>query len=261
MQISRELFDQQRRPRFGSTNPERMSLSFWEWMVRGPDDRVINGHGGDYASQFGLFREGRCKSVSGPWRARDLFQIPLNRDEGPIWTFDRLGRTCTKLLDGRTIYVAGEHEDSYDPDFCVYNDVVVFGPGDTIEIYGYPKDIFPPTDFHTATLVGNQIILVGCLGYLDDRRPGHTPVYALDLSRYQISEIETVGEMPGWIFDHEADLASDGIITIRGGNVFEKHGGKQQYLQNLEDYTLDVRSAVWQRVTGTKKSGRAGAPV
>jgi hypothetical protein len=252
MEISRDTFDRQRRPRFGNANPERMHLAFWEWMIRGPNSRVIREHGGDYAAQFGLFREGRLKSVCGPWRARDLFEIPLNREEGPIWTFDRMGRTCTKLPDGRTVCIAGEHEDSYDPDFCIYNDVVVFGPGDQIEIYGYPKEVFPPTDFHTATLVGDRIILVGCLGYVDDRRPGHTPVYALNLVGYRISEIETYGEIPGWILDHEAESVSDGIINIRGGKVVEEGDGKQQFRQNLEHYTLDIRSAIWRRVTETK---------
>jgi hypothetical protein len=37
MQISRATFDEQRRPRFGTANPERMQLAFWEWMVRGDD--------------------------------------------------------------------------------------------------------------------------------------------------------------------------------------------------------------------------------
>ena len=37
MQISREVFDQQRRPRFGNSNPERMAYAFWEWMIRGDD--------------------------------------------------------------------------------------------------------------------------------------------------------------------------------------------------------------------------------
>lgn len=35
MTISREIFDQQRLPRFGKSNPERMTQAFWEWMIRG----------------------------------------------------------------------------------------------------------------------------------------------------------------------------------------------------------------------------------
>jgi hypothetical protein len=249
MEISRELFDQQRRPRFGNANPERMHIAYWEWMIRGPDSLPTREQEGVHAELGLIMRGGMLKSVYGPWRARDLFKISLNREDGPIWSFDRMGRTCTKLSDGRRVCVAGEHEDSYDPDFCIYNDVVVFGPTDQIEIYGYPKEIFLPTDFHTATLASDRIILVGSLGYPDDRRPGHTPVYALGLSGYRISEIETSGEMPGWIFKHKADFDSEGIITIRGGEVFEECDGNHRYRRNLEDYALDIRSGVWRQVT------------
>ena len=50
MQITREVFDEQRRPRFGTANPERMRLEFWDWMIRGnqkflADDSGIRGQG------------------------------------------------------------------------------------------------------------------------------------------------------------------------------------------------------------------------
>ena len=45
-----------------------------------------------------------------------------------LWTsrsgcsrFFRLGGTRTELSDGRVIWIGGEHEDGYDPDFCIYN--------------------------------------------------------------------------------------------------------------------------------------------
>ena len=38
------------------------------------------------------------------------------------------GRSTVWLPDGRVVLIAGEHEDSYDPDFCIYNDVVVIQP-------------------------------------------------------------------------------------------------------------------------------------
>jgi hypothetical protein len=248
MKISRELFDQQRRPRFGTANPERMQLAFWEWMVRGDESPPVEGEG--VLAEYGLMmRQGKLKSGYGPWRVRNLFNVPTNCADGPIWTFDRMGAIRTELSDGRVVCIGGEHEDFYDPDFCIYNDVVVFGPADQIEIYGYPKEVFPPTDFHTATLAGDRVIIVGCLGYPDDRRPGHTPVYALDLSGYRISEIETSGEMPGWIFKHEADFDAEGILTIRGGEFIEECRGKSRYRRNVEDYALDVRSGVWRRLT------------
>ncbi len=109
--------------------------------------------------------------------------------------------------------------------------------------------MFPPTDFHTASAVGDGIIIVGCLGYPDDRRPGHTPVYSLDLSDYRISEVPTAGEVPGWVFKHGADVAPDGIITIRGGEVIEERHGERRYRRNVEEFALDTRSGVWRRLT------------
>jgi hypothetical protein len=246
MEITREIFDQQRRPRFGAANPERMQLPFWEWMIRGEDQSRTEDDETDI-----IMRDGKLKSPYGPYRARDLFNVPLVREDGPIWTFDRMGATRTELSDGRIVCIGGEHEDWYDPDFHIYNDVVVFTPGGQVEIYGYPKEIFPPTDFHTATLVGDTIIIVGCIGYTEDRRPSRTPVFALDVSHYEISRIETSGEMPGWISEHEADLTS-GIVTVRDGKVFSYRNDQQHFGRNFDDYALDLSSRVWQRITDRK---------
>jgi hypothetical protein len=160
-----------------------MTLAFWEWMIRGTEAAPNDAEGS--SEDWGpLMREGKLKSSYGPYRARDLFNIPLNREDGPIWTFDRMGATRSFLPDGRVICVGGEHEDFYDPDFYIYNDVVVLGPHRRIEIYGYPKEVFPPMDFHTATVAGDRIVIVGGLGYVKDRRPGHIPVHEIDLSQY-----------------------------------------------------------------------------
>jgi hypothetical protein len=248
MPITSDQFDKQRRPRFGTANPERIRLAFWEWMIRGDDRPPPDGT--SVLGEYGLVvRRGILKSPYGPYRARDLFQVPLDRDDGPIWTFDRMGATCTELADGRFVCVGGEHEDSYDPDFCIYNDVVVLGPGDRVEIYGYPRTVFPPTDFHTASLVGDHIIIVGCLGYPDDRRPGHTPVYALDLGTYCMSEVRTTGDQPGWVHKHEAEVGADGVITVRGGQVLVERDGEPRYRRNVEEFALDTRSGVWRRLT------------
>jgi hypothetical protein len=160
-----------------------------------------------------------------------------------------MGATRSQLPDRRVICIGGEHEDYYDPDFNIYNDVIVLGPIGQIEVYGYPKEIFPPTDFHTATIAGDRIVLIGGLGYPGDRRPGQTPVYSLDLCQYRISQIATLGEKPGWISRHQASYQPEGIITIRGGQVTHEHGGRQRFHRNFEDYTLDTRSWVWQRLT------------
>jgi len=248
-EISRELFDQERRPRFGNANPERMTLAFWEWMVRGGEAPATDGESGLGKLGFRM-REGKLKSTYGPYRARDLFNIPLNREEGPIWTFDRMGATRSQLPDGRVVCVGGEHEDFYDPDFYIYNDVIVLGPNGQVDIYGYPKEVFPPTDFHTATVANDRVVVIGSLGYPNERRSGHTPVYMIDLLQFGISEITTSGEMPGWISEHESSYDPlKGVITVKGGQLVQEKDGKQRIHGNFEDYALDTHSWAWRRLT------------
>lgn len=112
-----------------------------------------------------------------------------------------------------------------------------------------PKEVFAPTDFHTATVAYDQVVIIGCLGYKNERRPGYTPVYSLDLSNYRISEIKTSGEMPGWISEHEASYDWTRGITIRHGQLIQEWEGQQRIRRNFEDYSLDMRSGVWQRLT------------
>ena len=222
MEISREQFLEQRHRRFGATNPQRMDVPYWEMMVR-------NG--------------------KGAYWARDHFQESYAEHTAPVWCFDRFGMSQTTLDDGRTLFVAGEHEDFYDPDFCIYNDVIVKYPDDQIEIFAYPRDVFPPTDFHSATLVGDRVILIGNLGYRDERRPGYTQVFALSLEDLRMGRIETHGQMPGWIGRHEASLGSDGGIVISRGQVIDVRDAKQRLRKNLDDFSLDLARGEWRQLT------------
>src|SRR5262249_40902033 len=144
---------------FGTSNPEKMNHSFWESMIR-------------------------C-GVSA-YRARVRFDKPFGSLEEPVWCAQRFGQSLTMLPDGRIVQIGGEHEDFSDPDFCIYNDVFVHERDQSITIYGYPESVFPPTDFHTATLIGDFIYVIGSLGYLGTRRYGETPVYRLDLRTFQM---------------------------------------------------------------------------
>lgn len=224
-----------------------MRFAFWEWMITGGDQ----GSSGDKGAleQSGLImRDGKLKSARGAYRARDLFNVPLDREDGPLWTFDRMGATCSQMTDGRNIWIGGEHEDSYDPDFCIYNDVVVLGESE-LQIYGYPKEVFPPTDFHSATITSKGIVIVGGLGYADARRTGDTPVYLLDVVSYRIREMATSGPKAGWIFKHDARLGSPESITISRGEIFEERDGRTRYRRNVEDYALDLNLWEWKRLT------------
>ena len=78
---------------------------------------------------------------------RKRFDPAAGYPAAPGWCADRFGQSLTLLPDGRAVQVGGEHEDHYDPDFCIYNDVFVHGPDGDLAIYGYPADVFPPSDF------------------------------------------------------------------------------------------------------------------
>lgn len=203
--FDRDTFRLLRGRTFGSANPQRIRNEYWEYMVR---------------------------SGEGPYRIRELLQDPRDYCNSaapdPDWCFQRFGTSRTELTDGRVIYVAGEHEDHYDPDFCIYNDVIVVRPARgadhtnlsraDVEIYGYPRHIFPPTDFHSATLVGSWIYLIGNLGYPEDRKHQSTQVYRLSTRTYEIERISTCGTKPGWIHKHHASF-EPGLraISVRGG--------------------------------------------
>ncbi|APZ53409.1 hypothetical protein [Salipiger abyssi] len=162
----------------------------------------------------------------------------------PVWSFSRYGRTVTMLPDGRLVFVAGEHEDHYDSDFCIYADVTVLGADGTVEHFIYPKDVFPPTDFHTATLVGDQIWLIGCLGYPEQRKDNQTQVLRLSTLDFSVMPVEISGESPGWIHRHRSILTADGILVI-GGKV------APDYLDNHTTWLLNLQTLAWQEASAS----------
>ena len=189
------------------------------------------------------------KSKLSAYAATEKFNAPSAFDAGPGWCFDRFGQTSTSLVDGRVVLIGGEHEDFYDPDFYIYNDVVIRHPDGKIDIFGYPRDVFPPTDFHTATLVGNRIIIIGCLGYQDERRAGITPILVLDIDTLAISQAVASGTPPGWIHRHDASVSEDGSsILIRNGKLDRGIKG-ESLVENLDEWRLHLGDWRWERLT------------
>jgi hypothetical protein len=223
--VTPDLFLEWRTPRFGRTNPERMNNPVWEWLIR---------------SRLSAYQAGQ------------RFNGPSALRAGPGWCFDRFGQSSTALPDGRTILVAGEHEDYYDPDFYIYNDVVLLHPNGAIDIFGYPAEVFPPTDFHTATLVGDRIIIIGTLGYPEQRKSGTTPVMLLDVPTLAISAVNTFGQHPGWIHEHEALLEPAGkSIQIRRGKL-DRGGEDTSLVENIDDWRLHLADWRWERITARR---------
>jgi hypothetical protein len=220
--ITPEIFLEWRSPRFGKSNPERMTNLVWNWLIKTKRDAF-------HAN----------KQLNGP--------SPFSA--GPCWCFYRFGQSSTNLPDGRKILIAGEHEDHYDPDFYIYNDVVVENPDGRIEIFAYPREVFPPTDFHSATLVGDRIVIIGNLGYPDNRKSGTTQVLILNLANFVISQVKTSGAMPGWIHEHTAVLSEAGNSIMLQGGKLDRGKQDKSLVDNIDDWRLYLTDWRWERLT------------
>ena len=231
MEISEEQARAQWFLRNGNGNPERVDIKFWEYMIR--------------VRQPAHWARRKFKKIGGNAGGG----ASKKRYTDPVWCFTRNGRTVTQLKDGRIVYTAGEHEDWYDSDFCIYNDVVVEDTNGDIEIFIYPDDVFPPTDFHSATLVDGEIYLIGSLGYRELRRPGETQVLRLDLHSFSISRVEPTGETPGWLSHHDAHyIRNENCIEVWGGKTIEDAGSPNDLVPLAGTYRLHMTTFEWVRV-------------
>jgi hypothetical protein len=219
LQVSPKQYLAGKYRRFGTTNPEIMEINFWRGMVR-----------------CGL----------SAWSAKVTF-ADIDSQDNPVWCYDRFGRTITALPDGRIVEIAGEHEDYYDPDFCIYNDLVVYDNNGSFQILSYPQAIFPPTDFHSATLIGKYIYIIGNLGYPNDRISQETPVYRLNWHSFKMEKVDTTGQKPGWISSHKAVYHEpSNTIHISGGSIWQATDEQtNQYLENHLNYALDLTNLEW----------------
>lgn len=210
-----EEFARAKHPRAGRRNPEEADEPFWLAMIR---------------------------SGVNAYQAKKKYGEP---DSSPVWCAQRFGQTLTPMPDGRIILIGGEHEDYYDDDFHIYNDVFVFEPEGKCRVFLYPEDAFPPTDGHSATLVGDWIYVIGNVGYRERRRAGFTPVYRLDAKTLRVEAVVTSGECPGWIARHRAVLKGS-EIEVTGG---ETHVAPDAKLEpNHRAFRLDLRTLAWRPI-------------
>lgn len=230
-EVTPELFRKWQHARRGQTPAEEMTNPVWLWLFRGRVD---------------------------PYHANERFKSRIGKLLGsvdypaePRWAGCRLGQSRTQLADGRTFWIAGEHEDYYDPDFFIYNDVIIEYPDGNVRILGYQEATFRPTDFHSATAILNErtILLIGSIGYSDERDVGSTQIYALDTETLAIEKVESTGNQPGWISKHDARLSDDGTsIIIHGGEAMTADG----FLENIDDWSLSLSDYRWTRLTMRK---------
>lgn len=218
-EITPEVFRQWRDARHGTRLAEDLSNPYWSWLIR---------------------------SGESSWAANEHFGGPSSYDGTPVWSAERFGQSTTQLPDGRTLLVAGEHEDHYDPDFFIYNDVIVRHPDGGIKVLGFPEDVFPPTDFHSATLMGGKLILIGNLGYPHQREAGKTQILVLDLDTWKIRNQPSAGDAPGWIHRHDA-IPENGSIIIRGGKIWTSTDAG--LVENFDDWRICLNTWTWERLT------------
>lgn len=215
--LTSEDFCQISLPRYGTSNPEVCGNPFYL-------DQIRTGFSG-----FRARRDFVNKSAKGT-------------SLGPVWSFQRFGRSVSPLPDGRLVLIAGEHEDGYDPDFKIYGDVTVLDRKGDVQHFLYPEDIFPPTDFHTATLLGDYILIIGSLGYTRMRQKGKTQVLRLNLNDFSVEPVVTHGDNPGWISSHRA-VCEDDDILISGGSVYPDN------IKLKDSYALNLSTMMWRRIS------------
>lgn len=214
-----EEFDQQRRPRFGVANPELVDVPFWNQQIRTGDN-----------AWTGL--------------RRAMGEDADGFTDGPTWTFERFGATATRLPDGRVVAIAGEHEDWYDPDFHIYNDVIVFGPNGEQDVYLYPPEVFPPTDFHATVWAEPYLYMVGNLGRPEHRNDARPLVHRLDSRTWQIEPFASRGPLHAAFHRCLASYDADRhAIRVIGGLWYEP--GQREATHNSQEYWLDLATAQW----------------
>ena len=204
-------------PKRGACNPDDMTNDVWSWLI---------------------------ETMAPPHAAHKV--AGQGDQPSPGWNFCRMGQSETELPDGRIVYIGGEHEDWYDPDFYVYNDVMIRWPDGTIRIFGYPTDVFPPTDFHSATLLGDEIVIIGGLRYAEYRDETTTHVYRLRLTDLSMEWVDAHGDAPSWLFKNDAELR-DGKIICSGGEV--THEASEFLVENLTTWAFDLSKRTWKALS------------
>ncbi|KAK4041128.1 hypothetical protein C8A01DRAFT_15094 [Parachaetomium inaequale] len=97
---------------------------------------------------------------------------------------------------------------------------------DEIDIYGYPTDVFPAVDFHTATYHKHQdtgkeyIYIIGGLGYKGGPHRRATLTHRLSLEDFSIQRMETMGEEPPPCRGRTARREGDEIVLVVQGDQY-----------------------------------------
>ncbi|MDO4250383.1 MAG: hypothetical protein Q4C68_02615, partial [Moraxella sp.] len=162
----------------------------------------------------------------------------------------------TLLPNGCVVLIGGEYEDFYDPQFAIYNDIIVIDPKGGVKVYAYPKDIFPPTDFHSAVLIGDAIWVIGGLGYIQDRQYDKTLIYKINIHNFEITKVDAINDI-GLIHHHIADVDNHQILVKEGEILVNIHpliDGEFSY-KNMNTWAFDTKNLIWKNATNYQWCG------
>lgn len=239
--------------REGRDNPEKVPDAYHKYMIatgkRACDigssffnDLLASGKIKDFEKDFEeLTSQVKAGNLSAEAGA-GFFNYLINGK--PKWCNNRFGSSHHFLKDGTLIQIGGEHEDYYDPEFNIYNDVIRITSDGSVDLFFYPKDVFPPTDFHSSIQLGNEILIIGGLGYQKERRANQTNMYALNLGDFSIKPVASSGNKPGWVFEHTTflDEQNNCLYLING-----KKWMNGKIVENKDSYRLDLKNMHWSR--------------
>jgi len=234
---------------FGKTNPENLTDGYKVSLVRTNEiayraRQFFDGHSSIELDELRYVEPPGCLSRA----PITIFRTVVTKEESnhpwsdaALWCSHRYGRSLNILDDNTALLIGGEHEDYYDYDFRIYNDVTIITPDGQIEIYGYPFDVFPPTDFHTATRAGDWIYIIGAVGY-KGTRPVEVSVYRLSLIDFHIEECQSSGEVPPQMCRHMARLVDGHRIQTKGGNWLMPYQDRPlDHIHELDIHTMEWR--------------------
>ena len=294
-EFSRKDLEKYISARYGKTNPELATNSYWQAMIE-------------------------CNWE--PWKIAHTYNIDKFK-YSPLWTYNRnfSGGSIIPLPGGRYVEIGGtyfeyaaslssriyndvqEHAPgAWKPDqSCtsnwsynnsvlthsirigepnkswtsnwVYNDVIVHDGMGNCDIYIYPREVFPPLYDHTATLVNQHIYIIGnsCAedkGFLLDN---HTQVLRLDIATMKIERIETRGDIPGQAGKYYAFHNDKSKLSIQKMDYVDnteeytrRYGIHRRYTRinhkNKHRYTLCLESMQWEKQNTTVLTPTTGKP-
>lgn len=140
-----------------------------------------------------------------------------------------------------------ESQDYYDPDFDIYNDVTIkYHDQDlkfSYEIWNYPESQFPPVYAHSTVYDDrtNQVYITGGLGTGDRQRKGVTEIYQLNLESKDIQQVETFGESPPCLHNHETKMWNYDLIEMKGGHILKNN----IVIKNLYVWYFNLKTKTW----------------